>query len=161
MIKIAYLHGLDSNNWGPKNDWLKTVSKVYDPLIDYRKENIYKTIREEIIRFQPNVIVGSSMGGYFAFELSKELNIDTILFNPALHSRSVQPDISGHKLGNFKPNTRFVLGENDKVIDPIETLKIIDKEGYKNFSFFSNAHDTPIELFKTEIEKYILFWKAL
>jgi hypothetical protein len=30
-VKIAYLHGLESNNIGKKNDWLRTVASVYDP----------------------------------------------------------------------------------------------------------------------------------
>jgi predicted esterase YcpF (UPF0227 family) len=66
--KIAYLHGLESNNIGIKNDWLRTISDVYDPLIDYRQPNIYQKIKNDLINFKPDLIIGSSMGGFFSYE---------------------------------------------------------------------------------------------
>ena len=73
-MKIAYLHGLDANNLGPKNLWLKTICDLYDPQIDYRKKKIYTEIKKEILNFNPEMIIGSSMGGFFAYELAKEMN---------------------------------------------------------------------------------------
>ena len=31
-MKIVYLHGLESNNVGPKNDWLKSNYDIFDPI---------------------------------------------------------------------------------------------------------------------------------
>jgi uncharacterized protein len=93
-------------------------SIVYDPYIDYAQPKIYETIKNEIIQFKPDFIIGSSMGGYFAFEMAQEINCPAILFNPALHSRSMEPDRSGHEIGQYNPNIKLVLGENDTVINP-------------------------------------------
>lgn len=156
-MKIAYLHGLDSNNLGPKNHWLKSISKLVDPYIDYRKKNIYQIIKSQVLALSPDIIIGSSMGGYFAYEIAKELNIQAILFNPALHSRSYEPDMTDHKIGIYKPIMRFVFGENDEIINPIKTINIIEKEGCvnDNYILYNHGHDTPLEIFRKEITKVL------
>lgn len=154
-MKIAYLHGLESNNIGPKNDWLRTISEVFDPKIDYRQKSIYQTLRDETKQFQPDLLIGSSMGGYFAFEMAKELNTPAILFNPALHSRSIEPDMTGHLNGNHKPYIHTVFGKADDLINPDKTLVILQKEGFESYSIFEHGHKTPFEVFKNVIEGFI------
>ena len=156
-MKIAYLHGLDSNNLGPKNEWLQEISEVCDPLIDYREKNIYQKIKSRIKDFNPDIIIGSSMGGFFGYEIAKAQNIKALLFNPALHSRSYEPDMHGYVKGNFNPYMHFVLGKNDPIINPFRTIEIIKKEGYSsdNYSLLNHGHDTSITLFQSEITKYI------
>lgn len=150
-MKIAYLHGLESNNISPKNDWLRTIADVYDPLIDYRQPLIYQKIKNDIIEFNPDLILGSSMGGFFAYNLSRELNINAVLFNPALHSRSFTPDMTGFFGISEKPNIKFVFGENDDIINPNETIKMMKKEGYTDFVMLEHGHRTPFFVFKNEI----------
>jgi uncharacterized protein len=156
-MKIAYLHGLGSNNLGPKNEWLKSISELVDPHIDYKEYNIYQKLKSQIAAFNPNIIIGSSMGGYFAYEIARELNIEAILFNPALHSRSYEPDMTGHEIGKYSPSMYFVFGQNDSVINPVNTLEIIKRDGYKNedYTLLDHGHDTSLEAFKKEITFYI------
>jgi len=156
-LKIAYLHGLDSNNFGPKYDWLNSISELFGPSIDYRENRIFHKIKKEIQKFQPDFIIGSSMGGYFAYEIAKELNIKALLFNPALHSRSYEPDIYGLENNKFNPTMYFILGKNDSIINPYKTIEIIENEGftYQDFSLQSYAHDTSLELFKKEVLSFI------
>jgi predicted esterase YcpF (UPF0227 family) len=156
-MKIAYLHGLESNNLGPKNDWLHSIYDVFDPYIDYYEVNIYQSLKTKIIEFKPDLIIGSSMGGYFAHEIAKELNISAVLFNPALHSRSFDPDMTGHFLGNNNPNMYLVLGEKDTIIDPILTLNYIKKNNINNYTYtlLSHEHLTTVDVFKREINFFI------
>lgn len=153
-MKIAYLHGLESTNIHPKNDWLRTISDVYDPLIDYRQPLIYQTIKNDIIEFKPDLILGSSMGGFFAYNLSRELNINAILFNPALHSRSFTPDMTGFQNLLYKPKTRFVFGEKDDIINVDKTIDMVKNE-YSDFVILSHGHRTPYDVFKNEILDFI------
>ncbi len=157
MFKIAYLHGLGASNFGPKNEWLKSVAEIFDPQIDYYQKNIYKELRNQIINFNPNIIVGSSMGGYFGYKIGRELNIKTLLFNPAIHSRSMEPDISGSFEGKFTPKMNFVFGVNDEEINCKKTIAILKNEGYKNEDFFilEHRHDTPLEVFKTQLLNFV------
>lgn len=155
-MKIAYLHGLESNNIGPKNEWLRTISEVFDPKIDYRQKQIYQSLRDDIKQFKPDLLIGSSMGGYFAFEMAKELNIDAILFNPALHSRSFEPDITGLETGKHKPFIHTVFGKADIIIIPEKSLIILKREGFESYSIFEHGHKTPFEVFKNVIEEFII-----
>lgn len=154
--KIAFLHGLESNNSGPKNDWLRTIAEVYDPLIDYRQSMIFQKIKNEIIEFKPKLIIGSSMGGFFSYELAKELNIPAVLFNPALHSRTFTPDMTGMERGKFRPEMVFILGLDDDIINPLETINIVSEDGYtkENIVILPHVHRTPYEVFVREIESF-------
>jgi len=153
-MKIAYLHGLESNNLGPKNEWLKTISDLYNPLIDYKEKGVYQRLKSEIFDFKPNFIIGSSMGGYFAYNIAKELNIKAVLFNPALHSRSYEPDIEEFKTKEYNPLLYFILGKNDLLIKPEKTILLIENENC-NLMFFEHGHDTPYQLFQSVITDII------
>lgn len=157
MLKIAYLHGLESNNIGPKNDWLQHIAIVYDPQINYHEKHIFQKILLEIKTFDPNLIIGSSMGGFFAYEIAKMLNIKAVLFNPALHSRSMNPDMDGLRSGKNKPATIFILGKSDEIIDPKVTLKINALEKNENVStkILDHGHGTPFDVFQNEISDFI------
>lgn len=86
-LKIAYLHGLNGNNINPKNQWLRQIAdEVYDPIIKYGEKDVYNALKADLLKFKPDFIAGSSMGGLYAFYLGRELNIPMLLFNPALHS---------------------------------------------------------------------------
>ena len=154
-IKIAYLHGLESNNKGKKNDWLRTVASVYDPLIDYKEENIYTKLKTEIEEFQPELIIGSSMGGYFAYHIAKELNIPALLFNPALHSRTFEPDMAGLIHSENDPSIQIIVGENDSVIEPRKTIEIIENKPNIKLTTYGHEHRTPYDVFKKETEKLL------
>jgi len=155
--KIASLHGLESNNTGTKNEWLRTKGEIFDPLIDYRQSNIYRIIKNQLIEFKPDLLIGSSMGGFFSYELAKELNIPAILFNPALHSRSFTPDMAGNDNGSFKPEMLFVFGQNDDLINPLTTIELLSQEGFTdaNYVILPHSHRTPYEVFTREIENFM------
>ena len=156
-MKIAYLHGLESKNSDPKNIWLKSFSIVYDPYIDYTQTKIYETLKNEILKFQPDFIIGSSMGGYFAFEMAREINCPAILFNPALHSRTMEPDMTGHEIGKFKPDIKLILGEKDTVINPEKTLEFITQNKLENINYtlLDIEHQIPYKVFRDVVEEWI------
>ena len=154
-VKIAYLHGLESNNIGKKNDWLRTLASIYDPLIDYKEENIYTKLKTEIEKFQPELIIGSSMGGYFAYHIAKELNIPALLFNPALHSRTFEPDMTGLIHSENDPSIQIIVGENDSVIEPRKTIEIIENKPNIKLTTYDHGHRTPYDVFMEETEKLL------
>ncbi len=72
------------------------------------------------------MIIGSSMGGYFAHAIGTTLGTPVIMFNPALHSRSFNP--YGVVCGEKPIDGVCVLGMNDDVIDPHVTVKMLENE---------------------------------
>ena len=128
MKKILYLHGLESSNVCDKVDFMRERANVLAPSIDYRKSNIEEELMYMVESFQPDLIIGSSMGGHVGLMLANYYNIDAIVFNPAIHSRSIEPKLD--RLEAREPNFNFqpvvVLGLEDDVINPLITKEILD-----------------------------------
>ena len=93
MKKILYLHGLESSNVCDKVDFMRERANVLAPSIDYRKSNIEEELMYMVESFEPDLIIGSSMGGYCGLMLANYYNVECIAFNPASHSRPIEPNL--------------------------------------------------------------------
>ena len=103
------------------------------------------------------MIIGSSMGGYFACAISSQLGTPIIAFNPALHSRAFDP--YGVSMGEKAFDGVCVLGMDDDVIDPIvtyEMLKTHDNGGkIAIIPIEGMGHQIPFTEFIEAIEKIV------
>jgi len=126
--RVLYLHGLESSNTSSKVDFLHEVSDCFAPAMDYRDINVEKHLMKMVQAFKPDVIIGSSMGGHAALLLGNYFNIPVVAFNPAIHSRSIEPKLD--RLEAREPNFNFqpvvILGLEDDVINPLITKEILD-----------------------------------
>ncbi len=104
MRKIMYLHGLESSNVCDKVDFLKERAVVLAPSIDYRKLNIEEELMYMVESFQPDLIIGSSMGGYCGLLLANHYKVDCLVFNPVV-----------------------VLGMEDTIIDPAKSEDLLEQ----------------------------------
>jgi len=157
MKKVLYLHGLESNQGGPKVEFLAGECAVYAPVIDYREENLHGKIHNIIMKFKPDLIIGSSMGGYVAHEFAKAFNLPAILLNPALHSRSFEPDLDTFILGfdtKFIERQVVLLGKNDDIIDPEITKSILRDDRRFVIEEGEHGHRTPLDIFIDIYNKY-------
>ena len=153
MKKIVYLHGLESKAGGPKVDFLATKGMVYAPEMDYETLDL-----EELMGKigKPDLIIGSSMGGYVADILGSHLGVDVLLFNPALHSRSIEIDSDGEIYGDKKYKRTIILGTEDDVINPEMTKKLWPV--YDNSAKFEEiegmGHRTSLDVFVNMYNKH-------
>ena len=159
MQKILYLHGLESKQGGEKVDFLTDQACVHAPIIDYRSEELCNTLYSRILNFEPDLIIGSSMGGYVAHEFAKAFNLPTILYNPALHSRPFEPQINIEEIQNnveYTKNHLIILGKHDPIINPEITKNMLQykKEQY-NIVEVDTGHRIPIDLFINIYKKYV------
>jgi hypothetical protein len=147
FMKIVFLHGLESVTNCDKVKWLREEGhEVLNPKMIYASKYMYKNVLAEIKEFKPDVIIGSSIGGYFAYEICRELNITGLLFNPALHSRPFEPVVSDtDKL--YTPMMHIVLGKDDDVIDPKLTQEYL-WNNYDNYHTmeFDFGHRVPVDI---------------
>jgi len=121
--KVLFLHGLESNQGGPKVDFLSSVSLVYAPKMVYRiKSWSVEDLVNLVDECTPDLIIGSSMGGYLADVIGSYTGIEVLLFNPALHSRSFDYHLN---YGKEEYRRIIVLGEDDDIIDPERTKEIV------------------------------------
>lgn len=114
-LRIAFFHGLESHGPGTKGEILQAEStELYAPGIDYRNETEVERVWQEAVEFAPDVVVGSSMGGWFACHLSTVINVPAMLVNPSVVGRSFDP--ISLELGGHRPITHVLLGKLDEKI---------------------------------------------
>ena len=151
MKKILYLHGLESEQGGTKVSFLATKGMVYAPEMNYESLNLHEFI---LTLGVPDLIIGSSMGGYVADVIGSRLGVDVLLFNPALHNREIAIN---HEYYNNPYKRTIVLGTEDNVINPEITKKLWPV--HYNEAIFDEVegmgHRTPLDVFINMYNKHV------
>ena len=161
-MKIAYLHGLESSIdiFSVKITWLKeNFDQIYTPTIKYQNKESFASITAHIKKQSPDYIVGSSMGGYFAYLIGATLGIPTILFNPAVIGRSFDPVVDD---SNLKVTTHNVfLGKTDEVINGAHVQSYFSHFGIGEFTYtdYNGGHRVSAEVFINSIKDVVGFLK--
>ncbi len=147
MNKLLYLHGLESQQGGKKVDFLSSQYFVYAPALNYRTPNCFSNLYEQLKYQKTDIVIGSSMGGYFAFKLSQVLSISTvILLNPALSFRSIPIHIPPYQPISDQANYHLHLGKEDKIINPKATIEFMQQQQIPHQVYwYDYGHRTPIE----------------
>ncbi len=151
--KVLYLHGLESPQGGEKVDFLATKAFVHAPEMDYTRNDIFDFIIKTVNEFKPDYIIGSSMGGYTAFILGALYKIPVLAFNPALHSRTIEPNFPDFVKEHFPQEFDIVLGDQDTVINGSKTLDWLKdhiKDKYVNHKIHNvktMGHRVPLDVF--------------
>ena len=153
MKKIVYLHGLESEPGGTKVSFLAEKGMVYAPNMDYVTLDLSEFIHT---LGMPDLIIGSSIGGYVADIIGSQLGVDVLLFNPALHSRSFEP-INNYtpKLGSTVHNV--ILGGKDDIIDCNKTCEYLNLNDIQYIKELipGMTHRTPLNIFIDVVDKRI------
>ena len=145
-MNVWYLHGLESSVGGPKVDFLHSVAdRVFAPKMVYTNPNMFKSLLEAAKVDKPDLIIGSSMGGYFADALGSHLDTEVLLFNPALLSRTIEPE--GVTYGETNWVRHMVVGTEDKVINP-KLTKVLKDLFDTWIEIEGMEHRTPLNVFK-------------
>lgn len=155
MKRIFYLHGFESTNQSSKVDFMRALGHdVHAEYMDYRKDSgLYAKTLTGIIDFNPNLIVGSSMGGYFAFHLGTHYKTNLLLLNPALPNRTTDPPILPD--GIKKSKIWALIGKNDNVVDPVANEEVLRRAGAV-VTIGQHKHRTPVEAFEPFFKEVIL-----
>ncbi len=144
-MKIVFLHGLESFGKQKKEYLQANFDEVFAPIIDYRQENIWSELYQQIQEFQPDYLIGSSMGGYFAYLYAQHFNIPILVFNPALQGRSVNPIVNEN--GKYQSHSVVVLGKNDNIISPTLTKEKLQHHNHIEIYEEDIEHRIPQEIF--------------
>jgi len=157
MKKVLYLHGLESKQGGPKVDFLTNEFIVHAPKMNYEDPDLNIKLMFIMQDLKPDFIIGSSMGGYVGEILAEKYGVPALLFNPALHSRSIKPAIQKPIVGeeaDLQERKIVILGKNDKVIDPEITKMMLENNRKYTIIDQEMGHQTPLNIFIDIINKY-------
>ncbi len=157
-MKIAYLHGLEStiDKKDPKIIFMhERFGEVYAPSINYKDPSTFNKLLNEIKRLKPNLIVGSSMGGYVSYLIGSKLSIPTLLFNPAVVGRSFDPVVDTTGLKGTSNTVYF--GKNDKVISGTDVRAYFNEMDVGSFSYnyYNGEHRVPADVFISAIKNIL------
>jgi predicted esterase YcpF (UPF0227 family) len=83
-MRICYFHGLESQPGGKKVEFLQTkATLVFAPAMEYDNPDYFQTLLEKAEQEKPDLVIGSSMGGYFANALASHTETAGLFFNPS------------------------------------------------------------------------------
>ena len=98
------------------------------------------------------------MGGWFAWNLGKDIGVPVLLLNPAVHSRSIELNhIDIEPVRESKPSKVFLaLGLYDDVIDPSTTLEWLRNHDRLDW----NPNNIKVGGYghRTSVERFIDIW---
>lgn len=163
-MNILYLHGLESKLSAPKRALLAIHGTVYAPDMDYKaNQNMIATLQQEYKDKNIDVIIGSSMGGFTGFYLSKLMQTPALLFNPALPYRLNIPQVIPESTLEHDKAIHIVIGAQDDVIKASDNIAhitaLLPFTTDLRLSILKELeHSIPVSVFKKEID---LFFKAL
>ncbi|RKG40060.1 YqiA/YcfP family alpha/beta fold hydrolase [Acinetobacter rongchengensis] len=127
--KILFLHGLDSSKESTKFHAID-AEKKYCIEVDYRNLN-FKTVEDfyhdTIDKIKPDLLIGHSLGGYWALRMSQSHRIPTIIANPSLSPdfRADYPAINEHDLEHDIPQIAYIeLG--DEILDMYAATSLLE-----------------------------------
>ena len=165
---ILYIHGFKSTGNARKAGELKDYFKschpersegsieIVSPTLDISPEKTIQQLEEIILKNKNVLLIGSSLGGFYAMALSAKYNLRAILINPAVKAdEALLSQIGEHEnydtgekfewtvahvnqLKNLKEkylsklnqkNLFLLLAEDDELLDSKETAEL-----YKNSS---------------------------
>ena len=153
--KAYFFHGLESSLPSSKVDVMKSLGwEVGAHPMNYNGRQPYKTALSYVSEFQPDIIIGTSLGGLTARYMSTYLNLSAILLNPAFCFKNYQVDFP-NDFGQFKPRFWALLGENDEVVNFSQNKLEMEKIGASIF-VNTHGHRTPADIFSDFLQKNLL-----
>ena len=124
---------------------MKENFDVYAPKINYKSDNAFAEVLKDCKG--ADLIVGFSMGGYFAYLIGSKLGINTILFNPAVVGRAFDPVVDYTKLKG--KNHNVYLGKKDKTVNGQSVMRYFGHAGSGSFYYteYNAGHRVPYDVF--------------
>lgn len=128
-MKLLYFHGSGGGSIAELAKHFKSEGiELISPEISYFDfiGNEYMFPMLDKLAKEADIIVGNSMGGWFAYHLGIKNNKNILLFNPAISNKtlshrcfnSITPNIVGLKLNK---SMRVLLSDLDEVVDHAKT----------------------------------------
>jgi predicted esterase YcpF (UPF0227 family) len=113
MLTILYIHGFASCGNSSKALYLKEFANVISPELSHHPETALKQLRSLLSNMDTDelIIVGTSLGGWYANEMANEFGINELLINPLTNIDEMKKVIG--KNTNFCTNLEFEFTKED------------------------------------------------
>jgi uncharacterized protein len=146
---ILYIHGFGSSGQGGKSKLFreyfhKQGVKFLAPSLSMIPTLAISTLEEiiEICSDEEIILMGSSLGGYYAIYLSEKYNLKTVLINPSIKPYETLTKVLGDNKSYFDKNFSFTWGDAQ-----VESLKKFDTsiKNTKNYLLLACKGDAVLD----------------
>ena len=179
MKKVLYLHGLESGQGGSKVDYLANNCYVHAPEMDYTRKDIFPYLAQMVEDFNPDLIIGSSMGAwisltqfkYFKTQIKGFLGIgsapeflERLMWNKFSESKKKEIKKNGIiylKHGNYEYPITYQLikdGRKNKVLHKkiYQNINVTMVHGEKDESVPVSYSKKVLKVFKNSKKKLVI-----
>ena len=138
-MKYYYIHGLKSNGRFSSNK-LREVLQSDVELLDWKDEIFYhynmEILHKQLKDKEDYILIGSSLGGFYAMQLANTFSVPCVLFNPVIYPKKSfekvkdKYNINEDIVNSYpdKPDKQIliprliVVGKNDEILDPNDAI---------------------------------------
>ncbi len=159
-MKILFFHGLESKLNAPKRKVLEQYGTVQAPDLEYKSDpNIIPKMQQHIVEWQPDVLIGSSMGGFTGFFLAQMTGVPALLYNPAVLSGRRYQIVPENLPPHFTAPVQIILGGKDPIVLSSST-RLFLRTHYRTEDHFhvktiaDMAHRIPFDVFEMETHAF-------
>lgn len=147
---LLFIHGFNSSPLSFKAEQTKAYMQVNFPQLKVICPQLncdpFKAVSqlEEIIKQSPAnewLLIGSSLGGFFATYLANKFNIKATLINPAVRPYELSEQISGEQ---FNPYTQESYSVSKAQIESLKNLET-DLKNKNNFFIMAQTGDEVLD----------------
>lgn len=160
-MRIVYFHGWKGNFNEAKYKILsKFGDDVHYPEINYQNsKNLINAFSNEIYgNGVPTLVVGNSLGGYFAYHISNIVRCPALMFNPAFYFKNggdIRPNL-GYS-NNPDPQKQFIISLKDEELDVKRTLKFFKECNFEESMvkiYEDLGHQIPLDVFENDFSEF-------
>lgn len=137
---LIYIHGFRSSGESSTSKYLESVLKdfivlSFDIPVEPNKALTY--IKDLCNIYNPDIVVGNSLGGFYTAQLSSKYN--KILINPAIRPLEANLDLSTPREYSFFSNREDGIQNFEFKSEYVEQLKIMQTLIFSNSDFEDNV----------------------
>lgn len=121
---ILFIHGFGSCGWGEKSLYLRRhfgIGRVLAPDLPFQPLAAIDSLERLLARHDVRVLVGSSLGGFFATWLNRTARLPSVLINPVIQPQRLLAQHLGPQR-RWCDDMPFRVGE-----DYLDALKRLDR----------------------------------
>jgi len=124
-MNIIYLHGFQSSTLSIKGQYIQAFCQnqhhVHLPDLNMPPEQVLAYVSEMIACLDQVVLIGSSLGGFYATQLVAKHAVPAVLINPAMRPWQLFHDLFGAELP-YGVNAKWTLDQTQ--LDQLEQMAV-------------------------------------
>jgi len=159
MKQLVYLHGFLSSPKSFKASITEHWVQRHRPDINYYCPELssyphlaIQTIKKLIeVSGEQTMVIGSSLGGYWATWMANEYDIRAVVINPAVKPSILKPDFLGVELKSYYSDDTYILNEKD--VENLKSVYVKKISRPENIWLMAQTGDETCD-YRLAVEKY-------